>query len=341
MSIGKMKKDILHDIRTFAMPVAFMIHVCGASAQQGHVSIAGIFEPNPPDSVTVAIHGEFSTGVPIFPVAYRETVAVKHGRFSVTLRDADRPLYLSVYGRDESDPIVFQYLAEPGDSVVMHIDRKQVSFSGKGAEKYDWRYGHDRYMGGIIDSLPAAALREDPERWFSNSAVLIASSLRHLSHHAHRIPTHTTRVLAADIIGRHEGQLCRTVADLEFGLAYGDTALASRVRHSFASYPFQRDTFDGTSAGHSIYYALYMHHRARAEIVSARLDGDTSKSAGGIVEQRFANGAFKDKIMLTALHARHPLGADAIATVLGKLATSRYRSLTRELLASFSINSRV
>ncbi|HBI88954.1 MAG TPA: hypothetical protein DDY75_13970 [Sphingobacterium sp.] len=348
-----MKNTLLHIIIVVLAGIANMCIAQTKSYIEVHLDT-----PYPLDTVYLEIHSEFSTGAN-YLLKIDESISKisNDGVFKFIIPERKNPFYVSIHSPNTVDrkPFTWEqhylthYLIVPGDNILIKFDEttRTVSFSGKGYQKYKWRYKADTMINTLtkLHFRPGTNAREEIKAHaeiLSNALLLLDSVKSDLTDTEYKL-------LRANTIGFLMGRPVLSLAFLKFHWSpdskyYNDREEAEEYVRGYEKTYLK--IFDDSSSylTSSSSWATFLYHRAWANRAYDKFKGIPLK--GSILEyiQQYPPGPVRDQSIIIFLGHTISSGkfTDSLLThAKSYMSTDKYRKEASIIFEKITAGSQV
>lgn len=271
--------------------------------------------PYPVDTVYLETHSEFTPGGNyLLGVDESLSKISKNGIFRFLILERTAPFYISIHSPNTTDRKPFSweqhwlahYLVMPGDNIIIKFDeaKKTVSFSGKGSQKYQWRYAMDTMTKTLTTQYfrPGIKAREE----IKAHAEILSNALRSLDSVKSDLTDTEYKLLRANTIGFLMGRPVLSLAFLKFHWSPGSKYYNDRKEAEEYVKGYEKTYlrhFDDSSSylTSSSSWATFLYHRAWANRAFDIFNGTPVK--GSILEylQLYPPGPVRDQSIIIFL----------------------------------------
>ena len=271
--------------------------------------------PYPKDTVYLETHSEFTPGGN-YLLGIDESLSkiTRDGIFRFIIPERTAPFYISIHSPNTTDRKPFSweqhwlshYLVMPGDSILIKFDeaKKTVAFSGRGCQKYQWRYAMDTMTKTRTTQYfrPGTKAKEE----IKAHAEILSNALKSLDSARIGLSDLEYKLLKANTIGFLMGRPVLSLAFLKFHWSpnskyYNDRKEAEEFVNGYEKTYLKH--FDDSSSylTSSSSWATFLYHRAWANRVYDKFKGIPVK--GSILEylQLYPRGPVRDQSIIIFL----------------------------------------
>ncbi|THD32400.1 MAG: TlpA family protein disulfide reductase [Flavobacterium johnsoniae] len=312
----------------------------------------------PLDTVYLEIHSELSTGANyLLKIDESLSEISKDGVFKFMIPERKNPFYVSIHSPNTVDRKPFtweqhylsQYLIVPGDNILIKFDEttRTVSFSGKGCQKYQWRYAMDTMTRTLTTQYfrPGIKAREE----IKAHAEILSNALRSLDSVKSDLTDTEYKLLRANTIGFLMGRPVLSLAFLKFHWSpdskyYNDREEAEEYVRGYEKTYLK--SFDDSSSylTSSSSWATFLYHRAWANRAYDKFKGIPLK--GSILEyiQLYPPGPIRDQSIIIFLGNTISSGkfTDSLfAHAKSFISTDKYRKEASTIFEKITAGSKV
>nr|WP_199080308.1 redoxin family protein [Pedobacter sp. ASV19] len=329
----KLYKTILLSLATIAS-----VSTLKAQFKTAPIIITGNMGTGPKtDSVTLDIMAEFGSSSSIQPQITLNQ-ATHSGGFKFELAKTSSPYYISLHSvyNDQTVPFSWEnhnldnYLVEPGDSIYVNYDNQKqtVSFSGKGSEKFMWRYNLRQFAKQFNIIPPSVAWSYDT--MFPNLEAITEYGLNTLKTIKSQITPAIYPILESDAL-YFLSSIYSTMTDFRFAADFGDPAITKRTLSNYEqkllNYPM--DTTQAILKSYSVISGNLMVNKARAEFAYNKMKGlPNPADTYTLLKNSYAPGRLRDKALVNyafRMNAGGKLPDSLLKNALTEVKTAVYR----------------
>jgi len=291
------------------------------------------------DSLTLDIMAEFGNAGH-FQAETSLDQATQAGNFHFALKKSSKPFYISIHSTFNEQTVPFSwdnhnldnYLVEPGDSIYISYDnqKQSVSFSGKGAEKFTWKYNLTQFTKQFNIIPPSVAWSYDT--MFPNLEAITNYGLSTLDKIKNQITPNIYPILEADALYFLSG-MYSTMADFRFAADFGDDAITKRTMFNYEQkllhYPI--DTTQATLKSYSSVFGNLMVNKARAEFVYNKIKGYPNPAdVYTLLKNTYLPGRLRDKAILNYTYSMNAAGRltdSTLKNAIAEVKTNLYKNM--------------
>lgn len=303
--------------------------------------------PSAMDTVCLDIHSEFAiSGTYILQVDKALVKTSSDGIFKFKLPAKVEPFYISIHSPNTSDRLpetweqhwLFQYLVVPGDDILIKFDEKTktITFSGKGSEKYRWRYTSDNHILQLQNKFLTG--QKNAKEIISARELILSKTLELLDSVQYLLSPEEYKLLHANTIGSLLGQKVLSLAFLKFHWIpavpyYSDRSEAEEYVRDYEQIYLKH--FDDTSSYliNSSSWPSFMYHRAWAQRSYDEFKGNPIRGKSIEYLKQYPPGPIRDKaILLTLSNAVNAgnLTDSLLENTLSFITTEKYNQIARQ-----------
>ncbi|HWW38055.1 TlpA disulfide reductase family protein [Pedobacter sp.] len=309
----KLYKTILLTLATIAS-----VSTLKAQFKTAPIIITGIMGNGPKtDSVTLDIMAEFGNAGHLQAETSLDQ-STQAGNFHFVLKKSSKPFYVSFHSTFNEQTIPFSwenhnldnYLVEPGDSIYIAYDNQKqtVSFSGKGAEKFTWRYNLRQFAKQFNIIPPSVAWEYDTI--FPNLEAITNYAISSLEALKNKVTPEIYPILKADAL-YFLSATYSNMASLRFAADFGDTAITERTLNNYKqkllNYPI--DTAQSDLKSYSSVFGNLMVEKARADFAYHKIKGYPNPSdVYTLLKTCYSPGKLRDKAILGYMYTMNAAG---------------------------------
>jgi hypothetical protein len=303
------------------------------------------------DSLQLFIQNEFGSGIQAQPHTILKAYA-KSGLFKFKTEATD-PFYISMFSLGRFPFMSFKwhsisnYMVEPGDSIFIYFDdiKEQIRFSGKGSEKFEWRY-KTRTFASVINKTNST-IEKRYNFLFSNLQKRLAYNVATLNSNKGNLSTYAYINLKADAYAPLY-EVYNDIAQLKFGrVANLDSVVVNRVMKQYENTlrNFYVDTNKQAIQAQAKITALLMMEKAKAEYVYRQIKAlSTPPNVFHLIYQMYPKGLLRDKAMMCHVYEQIPqlkLTEEMILYVRDHVDYIFYKQICQGLADTFGVGKLV
>ncbi|MGJ1501363.1 TlpA family protein disulfide reductase [Sphingobacterium multivorum] len=314
--------------------------------------------PYPVDTVYLEIHSEFTGGGNYLLDIEESLVKISNnGIFRFELPARNEPYYISVHSPNTTDRKrnswelhwLSHYLVMPSDNILIKFDetKRTVTFSGKGHQKYNWRYISDTMIDKLIKQYFKTGIKA--EEVIEANDLIRARTLRSLDSAKYGLSSTEYKLLKANFIGERMGQEVLDLAFLNFhwypeSKYYNDRKEAEKYAKGYEK-TYLKDFDDNSSyLKSSSSWATFLYHRAWAKRSYDNFKGKPSK--GSILEylKLYSPSQVRDQAIIIFLRNSISAGkfTDSLLTHAKELIVSKkYKNAASKIFEKSRMGSRI
>ncbi|MDB5153527.1 MAG: hypothetical protein JWR54_2278 [Mucilaginibacter sp.] len=322
---------IVISVASYSTSVAQTIKFNNGTKKLSAIHISGdlVNSDNVVDTVTIRILGEFGSGNLYRTADSSVSVITAAHHFNFNFFPKTKPTYISIQiGSPDwqgAEEILTQELINPDDSINFIYDckTKNIHFSGKGSEKFNWYKSMELSDVRLRDSLPKFIFDTQPAKWICNDNFRLNYHLQSLQLLKGRIDDTTYSILKADLIAQNQFYIYDLMRAWDFGIGYQRPQLDSVYKIDF--YEKSLDTSSSDLLAKSGCYAIYMVNKFNTDNAYRELHHfPNEKDVYHIIKDNYV-ADLRDKMLLTFLFKKYAfqelsdtLLSDAILTIENK-----------------------